>query len=54
MSSPTDASVDIIAGQRNSLPQEGRRSQRIAFTLASIKVFPMTHHVEAVALLEKA
>ncbi|HEY9566177.1 MAG TPA: hypothetical protein VIR30_20645 [Nocardioides sp.] len=53
MLSPTDASVDIIAGQRNSLAQEGRRSQRIAFTLATIKVFPMTHHVECVALLTK-
>jgi len=35
-----------------SCPERGR-PQRIAFTLVIIGAFPMTHHVECVALLER-
>ena len=43
----------IAAGQRPVSPPERSRPQWIAFTLVIIGVFPMTHHVECVALLEK-
>ena len=50
---PAEVQDDVTAGQRIVLAHEGRQSQRIAFALASIKAFPMTHHVECVALLAK-
>ncbi|MGY0541554.1 hypothetical protein ACW14X_28830 [Nocardioides sp. YJ-D4] len=50
---PADTQDGIAAAQRIVLAQESRQPQRIALTLASIKAFPMTHHVEAVALLER-
>ena len=51
---PVEAQSDVAAGQRMDLTQESSRSLTIAFTLATIKAFPMTHHVECVALLTKA
>lgn len=50
---PTGASSTSSQVRQSVLAQEGIRSQVIAFALASIKAFPMTHHVEAVALLER-
>ncbi len=47
-------SSDIVAGQRPVWSDVGTQSQTIARTLSAIYVFPMTHHVECVALLEKA
>lgn len=44
---------DIAAGQRPPSPPEPSRPQGIALTLRIISVFPMTHHVECVALLTK-
>lgn len=44
----------IVAGQRLVWPDVGSQSQPIALTLNAIYVFPVTHHVECVALLEKA
>ncbi len=41
----------IAAGQRPVSPPERSRPQRIALTLILVGVFPMTHHVECVALL---
>lgn len=43
----------IAAGQRPVSPPEHSRPQRIAPTLSAVDVFPMTHHVECVALLTK-
>lgn len=44
----------IAAVQRSGSPARCRLSQRIGLTLNGIQVIPMTHHVECVALLEKA
>jgi hypothetical protein len=41
------------AGQRLVLAHERSCRQRIALALRCIGVFPMTHHVERVAVLEK-
>jgi len=43
----------ISAGQRMVSPPERSRPQRISVTLRAPGVFPMTHHVECVALLER-
>ncbi len=43
----------IAAGQRLVSSDERSCRQRIAFTLNPMCAFPMTHHVECVALLEK-
>ncbi|RYC03816.1 hypothetical protein [Nocardioides zhouii] len=44
--------ISISAGQRR-LRADGRsRPQGIAATLSRFDLFPMTHHVECVALLE--
>jgi hypothetical protein len=43
----------IAAGQGPVSPPERSRPQEIAFTLRTAGAFPMTHHVECVALLEK-
>lgn len=43
----------IVAGQRPVWSDVGGQSQTIALTLRPIDLFPMTHHVECVALLEK-
>jgi hypothetical protein len=50
---PTPARVPngIAAGHGLVRPHERRRPQRIAPTLRVMYVFPMTHHVECVALL---
>ena len=45
--------IGIAAGQRPFAACTGNCSQRIAFTLRARDLFPMTHHVECVALLEK-
>ena len=42
------------AGQRLVSSDERSCRQRIALTLSTIGVFPMTHHVECVALLTRA
>jgi hypothetical protein len=42
------------AGQRLVSTAERSRRQRFAFTLRTVGVFPMTHHVECVALLTKS
>jgi hypothetical protein len=44
----------IAAGQRPVPPPARSRSQRIALTLSPIGGFPMTHHVECVALLTRS
>jgi hypothetical protein len=41
------------AGQRLVCSHERSCRQRIALTLGTIGVFPMTHHVECVALLAR-
>jgi len=41
-----------LAGQRAFSSVERYGQQRIALRLRSICVFPMTHHVECVALLQ--
>lgn len=41
----------IAAGQRPVRSDVGSQSQAIALTLSATYVFPMTHHVECVALL---
>jgi hypothetical protein len=43
----------IAAGQEPVPPPERSRPQRIAFTLRTVSVFPMTHHVECAAHLVK-
>ena len=43
----------IVAGQRQVWSDVGRQSQAIALTLRPIVLFPMTHHVECVALLAR-
>ena len=43
----------IVAGQRRVWSDVGGQSQAIALTLWPIELFPMTHHVECVALLTK-
>jgi hypothetical protein len=43
----------IAAGHGLVRPHERRRTQSIAPTLRATNDFPMTHHVECVALLEK-
>lgn len=49
-----DVESSIGAGHRLVRPLVRRRPQRIAPTLRVMYVFPMTHHVECVALLEKS
>jgi hypothetical protein len=44
---------DIAAGQRQVCSDERSWRQRMALALRTIGAFPMTHHVECVALLEK-
>ena len=44
---------DIVAGRRAVWSDVGGQSQTIALTLSPFDLFPMTHHVECVALLEK-
>jgi len=44
---------DKAAGQRLVCSHDRSCRQTIALTLRSLRVFPMTHHVECVALLEK-
>ena len=44
----------IVAGQRPVWSDVGSQSQSIALTLSASYVFPMTHHVECVAILEPA
>jgi hypothetical protein len=44
---------DIAAVQRLVCSHERSCRQRIALTLRIIGVFPMTHHVECVALLTR-
>jgi hypothetical protein len=51
LSSP-DVASGIAAGQGRIRPRVRSRPQRIAAALSAIGVFPMTHHVECVALLE--
>ena len=41
------------AGQRLVSAGERNRRQRIAFSLSDVGVFPVTHHVECVVLLER-
>ena len=43
----------IVAGQTPVWTDVGSQSQAIAFTLIAIDVFPMTHHIECVALLTR-
>ena len=43
----------IVAGQRPVWSAVGSQSQPIALTLSAIFLFPMTRHVECVALVEK-
>ena len=54
-SAPAPAVLEhgIAAGQRPVSPSKRRRPQRIASTLRTVGVFPMTHHVECVALLRR-
>lgn len=47
------AQMSITAGQGLVSPGERSRSQPVAVTLTVMYVFPMTHHVECVALLTK-
>jgi hypothetical protein len=44
----------IGAGQRPVWPHGRSRPQLIELTLSTIGVFPMTHHVECVAILTRA
>lgn len=44
----------IAAGQRPVWPDGCSHSHTIALTLSRINVFPMTHHVECVALFVPA
>ena len=50
---PARVQRSIVAGQGLFRPHERRESQGIASTLTVADVFPMTHHVECVALLER-
>ena len=45
-------SSDIVAGQRPVWSDVGGQSQTIALTLRRIDLFPMTHHMVCVAMLE--
>ena len=45
---------DKVAGQRLARSHERSCRQRIALTLRIIGVFPMTSHVECVAMFERA
>lgn len=49
---PSTGQMGITAGQRLVSPVARSRSQALAVTLTAMYVFPMTHHVECVALLE--
>jgi hypothetical protein len=49
----TRVAGDEPAGRRRVSSHERRCPQTIALTLRTIRVFPMTHHVECVALLER-
>lgn len=53
-SAPAVLEVGIAAGQRPVSPPERSRPQRIGVTLRTVGGFPMTHHVECVALLESS
>lgn len=48
---PARVQNGIAAGHELVPPHERRRPQRIALTLSAMNLFPMTHHVECVALL---
>jgi len=56
---PQRRSADVKAKQRHrrrsatSLADVGGQPQTIALTLRPIDLFPMTHHVECVALLTR-
>ena len=50
----TTVACDTCAGQRLFCSDERSCRQRIALTLRTISVFPMTHHVECVVILERA
>jgi hypothetical protein len=50
---PAEASYGIAAGQRLVWAHDRGLSQTIEVTLRTMWVFPMTHHVECVALLER-
>ncbi len=43
----------IVAGQGPVRSDVVSQSQTVALTLSAIQVFPMTHHVECVAVLER-
>jgi hypothetical protein len=49
---PSGDEISISAGQRRLRTEDRSRPQRIAITLSRFDLFPMTHHVECVALLE--
>lgn len=50
---PSTGEMGITAGQRLVSPVERSRSQALAVTLTAMYVFPMTHEIECVALLEQ-
>jgi hypothetical protein len=50
---PTAAAIGPVTVEGFARPPERNRPQRIAFTLRTVAVFPMTHHAECVALLTK-
>jgi len=50
----TGVPSDKAAGQRLVCSHERSCRQRIALTLRTIGAFPMTHHVECVAILTPA
>jgi hypothetical protein len=50
---PSGEEISISAGQRRLRTDDRSRPQGIAVTLSRLDVFPMTHHVERVALLAK-
>ena len=50
---PSSDPSRIAAGQRPLWPDDLSRPQRVSITFGVSGVFPMTHHVECVALLAK-